>query len=179
MGAWSELDTTIKAEFNFNDLDELINLPDDIGIYAPLKEAAKQMKKQFQDGAKRGVDEIAKRNISFQEKWINKNCKNPSGMLASSIGMTGSDYSITTGTRISHIYPMSVEYGADIYPVRAKALRFPAPKGWKGKVSKDGFVFLKEAHPKPHPFVKPAYDDTNKIAEKLMMLEINHAGAKY
>ncbi len=173
MGAWSELDTTIKVEFNFKDLDELINLPDDIGIYAPLKEAAKQMKKQFQDGAKRGVEEIAKRNISFQEKWINKNCKNPSGMLASSIGKTGSDYSITTGTRINDVYPMSIEYGhREIYPVRAKALAF---------YDEDGeLIFRKKVRAtEPRPFVKPAYDDTEKIAEKLMMLEINHAGAKY
>ena len=173
MGAWSELDTTIKAELDFKDLDELINLPDDIGIYAPLKEAAKQMKKQFQDGAKRGVDEIAKRNISFQEKWINKNCKNPSGMLASSIGMTGSDYSITTGTIINDVYPMSIEYGhREIYPVHAKALAFYADSG--------ELIFRKKVSAtEPRPFVAPAYDDTDKISETIMMLEIAHAGVNY
>lgn len=175
MGAWKELDTEIEANFNFSDLDELISLPDSIGVYAPLKEMAKQLKKEFQQGAKRGVREIAKKNKSFQEKWINKNCKNPSGMLASSIGIVGNDYSLTVGTTINHVYPMSVEYGhKDIYPIRAKALAF---------YNDDGeLIFRKyvgDTFNRKRPFVKPAYDDTQKIAEKLMMLEITHARTKY
>lgn len=175
MGAWKELDTQIEAEFNFSELDELINLSDSIGVYAPLKEVARQLKTQFQKGAKRGVQEIAKRNKSFQEKWINKNCKNPSGMLASSIGMTGSDYSIIVGTTINHVYPMSLEYGhKDIYPIRAKALAFYADSGELIFRKHVGNTFNRK-----RPFVKPAYNDTQKIAEKLMMLEINHAGTSY
>lgn len=173
MGAWKELDTEISAELDLSDLDDLINISDSIGVYQPLKEVARDLKKQFQDGAKRGVEEIAKRNISFQEKWINKNCKNPSGMLASSITATGTGYERVTGTRINDVYPMSIEYGhTDIYPVKAKALAFYDDSG--------ELIFRKHVNPtKPRPFVAPAYDDTERIAETLMMLEINHAGAKY
>ena len=172
MGAWDELDTLIEATFDLTDLDNLINKDDALGIYAPLQEVAKQIKTQFQKGAKKGVSEIAKRNKSFQEKWINKNCKNPSGMLASSIGITGSDYSLTTGTTINHVYPMSLEFGhRDIYPIRAKALAF---------YNDDGeLIFrnhVRDTFNRKRPFVAPAYDDTDKIAEKLMMIEIVHAG---
>lgn len=173
MGAWKQLDTTIEAKFDLTDLDRIIGMNDPYGIYEPFKQIAKQLKKQFQKGAKKGVEEIAKRNISFQEKWINKNCKNPSGMLASSIGKTGSDYSITTGTRINDVYPMSIEYGhKEIYPVKAKALAFYDDSG--------ELIFRKKVRAtKPRPFVAPAYDDTDKIAEKIMMLEIAHAGTDY
>ena len=173
MGAWSELDTEIEADLDLSDLDDLINISDSLGIYEPLKEEARTLKSQIQNGAKRGVDEIAKRNISFQEKWINKNCKNPSGMLASSIGMTGSNYSITTGTIINDVYPMSIEYGhREIYPVHAKALAFYADSG--------ELIFRKKVSAtEPRPFVAPAYDDTDKISETIMMLEIAHAGVNY
>ena len=173
MGAWKQLDTTIEAKFNFKDLDRIISMNDPYGIYEPFKQIAKQLKKQFKEGAKKGVEQIAKRNISFQEKWINKNCKNPSGILASSIEMTGTDYSITTGTRINDVYPMSIEYGhKEIVPIRAKALAF---------YSDDGeLIFRKRVRAtKPRPFVAPAYNDTDKIAEKIMMLEIAHAGTDY
>lgn len=177
MGAWEELDTTIEVDLDLTDLDQLISMDDP--VFEPLKDIAKDVKNAIENGSKRGALELAKTNVSFQEKYINDNCKNPSGILASSIGYSGSAYSYTTGTRINHIYPMSVEYGADIYPIRAKALKFPAPDDWDGDVDEDGFVYLKEAHPKPHPFVAPAYEDTDEISEDLIIREIGHAGINW
>jgi len=179
MGAWEELNTLIEVDNDFSDLDNILSINDEYGIFDPVKEEIQDLKNKIDDGSKRGVYELAKKNVSYQEKWINENCKNPSGILATSIDYEGGDYSYITGTRIQHIYPMSVEYGADIYPVKAKALRFPAPSDWDGDVDEDGFVFLKEAHPKPHPFVAPAYDDTEQIAEEIMIREIGHAGVKW
>jgi len=179
MGAWDELDTEISVEVDTTDLEELLYLDDEWGIFEPVEKIALDLKTNIEEGSKNGVEDLAKRNVSFQEKWINKNCKNPSGILASSIDIEGDEYEYITGTRINHIYPMSVEYGADIYPVVAKALRFPAPPDWDGDTDEDGFVFLSEAHPKPHPFVAPAYDDTDKIAEQIMVMEIGHAGVEW
>lgn len=180
MGAWDELNTEISVENDFTDLDNLLSLDDELGIFEPVHKIVDDLKSAIDEGSQRGVFELAKRNISFQEKWINQNCKNPSGILATSIDYEEEgDYSIITGTRINHIYPMSVEYGADIYPVTAKVLRFPAPDDWTGDVDEDGFVFLKEAHPRPHPFVAPAYDDTVEITETIMVDEIAHAGVQW
>lgn len=52
-------------------------------------------------------------------------------------------------------YAKHVFYGIrGIKPVRAKALRFKAPKGWRGKVSKGGYVFLKSVGPRaPRPWM--------------------------
>ena len=179
MGAWSELDTLIEVENDFTDLNNILSINDEYGIFDPVKEEIQDLKNKIDNGSKRAVYELAKKNVSFQEKWINNNCKNPSGILASSIDYTGGEYSYITGTRINHIYPMSVEYGADIYPVSASVLKFPAPEDWEGYVDEDGFVYLKEAHPKPHPFVAPAYDDTVQITEEIMLLEIAHAGVDW
>lgn len=179
MGAWEELDTEISVDNDFTDLEGVLSLDDPYGIFEPVQSEIKGLINKIDTGSKNAVEDLAKRNVSFQEKWINKNCKNPSGVLASSIDMTGGDYSFITGTRINHIYPMSVEYGADIYPVTASVLKFPAPDDWDGDVDEDGFVYLKEAHPKPHPFVAPAYDDTEDIAETIMISEIGHAGVDW
>lgn len=181
MGAWDELDTEISVDNDLTDLDMLLSLDDDYGVFEPLHEIVEDLKSSIEEGTQRGVYELSVKNISFQEKWINQNCKNPSGILATSIIGDEEDdgYTIITGTIINHIYPMSVEYGADIYPVTASVLRFPAPDDWDGDVDEDGFVYLKEAHPPAHPFVAPAYDDTVEIAEEIMVTEIGHAGVEW
>ena len=167
MGAWEELDTTIKVDLDLTELDNIINKDDP--IFEPLKEYAIELKKGFEEGSKRGVREVAKKNVSYQEEFINRNCDNPSGMLASSIVTTEKgDYSVVTGTRINHIYPMSVEKGRKGFgPVRAKALAFYL----------DGeLVFRKRVGPaKPRPFVAPAYTKTDIIAKELVLREIAHA----
>ena len=173
MGAWEELDTEIMAELDISDLEKISELNDEYGIFEPVQKIAEDMKNNIETGCKKAVEDLAKRNISFQEKWINKNCKNPSGMLASSIDMEQQDdYSIITGTRINDVYPMSIEYGhTDIYPVRAKALAFY----WEGEL-----IFRKHVNPtEPRPFVAPAYEDTDKIAETIVMLEIAHQGINW
>ena len=170
MGAWDELDTEISAELELDDLDELLDLDDEYGIFEPLKDIVKNMKTSIENGTKRGVKELANKDRSFQEKWINKNCKNPSGILASSIGYEGDDYSIIVGTVLSHIYPMSIEYGhREIYPIRAKALAFYGEDG--------ELIFRKKVREtEPRPFVAPAYKDVEEITEQLMVYEIAHAG---
>lgn len=173
MGAWKELDTLIEVENDFTDLDNILSINDEYGIFDPVKEEIQDLKNKIDDGSKRAVYELAKKNVSFQEKWINNNCKNPSGILASSIDYTGDDYSYITGTRINHIYPMSVEYGhTDIYPIHAKALAFYDDSG--------ELIFRKHVKPtNPRPFVAPAYDDAVQITEEIMLLEIGHAGVDW
>ena len=172
MGAWEELDTEISAELDLTELDNLLNMNDEYGIFEPIQKVVGDIKTRFTEGTKKAVSELAKKNKSFQEKWINKNCKNPSGMLASSIDIEGNDFSLIVGTRINHIYPMSIEYGhTDIYPIKAMALAFY----WEGEL-----IFRKHVNPTdPRPFVAPAYDDTEYIAETMLILEIAHAGITY
>lgn len=167
MGAWEELDTEIEVDLDLSELDELIG--NDDPVFEPLTKIASDMKRAIENGSQRGALELAKKNISFQEEFINKNCDNPSGMLASSIDYSGSEYSYTTGTRINHIYPMSVEYGRKSFgPIRAKALAFYL----------DGeLVFRKRVGPaKPRPFVAPAFEKTDRLSEDLIVMEIGHAG---
>ena len=176
MGAWEELDTEISADVDLSDLENIANLDDEYGIFEPVQKIAEEMKEQMENGIKRGISELAKKNRSFQEKWINKNCKNPSGVLASSIGYQGDDYSIVVGTCLSHIYPMSIEYGhREIVPIRAKALAFYADSGeliFRKRVRATDPSDAKDSG----PFVAPAYDDTEEIAEDIMIYEIAHAG---
>ncbi len=170
MGAWKELDTEIGVELDLSELDELINTNDE--VFEPLKPIASDLKNAITNGSKRGVLEVAKKNISFQENFINANCTNPSGMLASSIDYTGGDTTYVTGTRINDIYPMSVEYGRRGFgPIHAKALAFYIG----GEL-----LFRKSVGPaKPRPFVAPAYEKTDSISEELIVLEIGHAGIEW
>ena len=173
MGAWEELDTEITVDNDFTLLDNLLSIDDPYDIFEPLKKEVSDLRNNIDKGSRKAVSDLAKRNVSFQEKWINKNCKNPSGMLASSIDIEGGDYSYITGTRFNHVYPMSIEYGhREIYPIRAKALAFYDESG--------ELIFRKKVRAtKPRPFVAPAYDDTEKIAETIMVLEIGHAGVNW
>lgn len=174
MGAWDELNTEISVENDFTDLDNLLSLDDELGIFEPVHKIVDDLKSAIDEGSQRGVFELAKRNISFQEKWINQNCKNPSGILATSIDYEEEgDYSFITGTRINDIYPMSVEYGrSEVYPITAKALAFYADSG--------ELLFRKWVRKaEPRPFVAPAYDDTVEITETIMVDEIAHAGVQW
>ena len=85
MGAWEELDTEISVELDFSDLDNILSLDDEFGIFEPVQKEVEDLKTKIDTGSKNAVEELAKKNVSFQEKWINDNCDNPSGMLASSI----------------------------------------------------------------------------------------------
>lgn len=174
MGAWDELNTEISVTVDTTDLEDLLDFDD---IFEPVKTTASKLITNIHDGCKEAAEDISNRNISFQQQYIYANCKFPSGILASSIQKDEIDggYGFITGTIISHIYPMSVEYGADIYPVNRKVLRFPAPEDWTGPIDNDGFVFVKEAHTRPHPYVQPAFEDTMEIAEEIVLRKIEIA----
>lgn len=169
MGAWNELDTEISVELDLTGLDNLITKYAGDEIFDNVSEYAKVLKKGWETGAKRAVIELSNRNKSFQELYINQKCKNPSGMLASSIQLIKKNpFTYIVGTNINHIYPMAVEYGRkEVYPIRAKALAF---------YNEDGeLIFTKKAgKAKARPFVAPAYQTTDRIAETFVMLEINH-----
>ena len=173
MGAWNELDTEISVILNTSDLDDLINLDDELGIFEEVKKEAENIKKKFETGSKRGVQDLSVRNRSFQEQIIAEICDNPSGRLATSINNKKiNDYTYLIGTSINEIYPMSVEYGrGPVYPIRAKALAFYASTG--------ELLFRKRVGPaQPRPFVAPAYDRTNHIAERIMDIAIGRELSK-
>ena len=70
MGAWNELDTEISVENDFSDLDTILGIDDKYGIYYALKDEVRTIRNAMDTGSKRGVEELAKKNVSFQEKWI-------------------------------------------------------------------------------------------------------------
>lgn len=175
MGAWDELDNIISAELDLSDLDDFLKMDDPYGILEPLEPIVEDLKTTINQGSVKAVEYLSNFNRSQQELYINKNCKNPSGMLASSItDIEDTPFMHTVGTIINHVYPMSVEFGHDdIYPVEAKALAFY----YKGEL-----IFRKhvrDTFDTPRPFSQPAYDDTDKIAEKIMVMEIAHAGINW
>ena len=131
-----------------------------------IKQELEKIKTGIENGSKEGVADIAVRNRSFQQQLITDTGEHPyaSGMLGSSIIEDQQDeYTWLVGTRINHIYPMAVEYGRDaVEPVNAKVLFFYALSGEP--------VFTKHVGPaEPRPFVAPAYDKTEDIAEELMI----------
>lgn len=165
MGAWDELDTEISVEVETDDIDFAIDLCDEY-FTDDIREHLERVKKGIEDGSREGVADIAVRNRSFQQQLITDLSVHPyaSGMLGSSIVEEEQDeYTWLVGTRINHIYPMAVEYGRDaVEPVNAKVLFFYALSGEP--------VFTKHVGPaEPRPFVQPAYDKTDNIAEELML----------
>lgn len=169
MGAWEELDTEISVELDFSDLDELVSEFAGDEVFSDLSNYVEKLKTGWDKGSQKAVAELSNRNRSFQELYINRNCKNPSGMFASSITVIeNSNYSYTIGTIINEIYPMSIEFGhREIVPVNAKALAFYSDSG--------ELIFRKRvSSTNPRPFVAPAYEDTLKITHDFFMLEINH-----
>ena len=168
MGAWDELDTEISVNVDTSDLEGILAL--DSEIFQPLHQTVEKLIKNIHDGSKEAVEDIARRDKSFQEQIIAETCENPSGMLQSSIHASkiNDGYGFIVGTVINHIYPMSLEYGRkEIYPIRAKALAFY----YKGQL-----IFRKKAgRASPRPFVAPAYKKTEAIAERIMLLKVEIA----
>lgn len=167
MGAWDELDTEISVDVDTDDLKKILELDD---IFEPVKETAEKLIQNIHDGSKEAVEDIARRNKSFQEQIIAEICDNPSGMLQSSIQEQpiNDGYGFIVGTIINHIYPLCLEFGRDeVYPVRAKALAFYL----------DGeLVFRKKVgKAEPRPFVAPAYERTDAIAEEIMLRKVEIA----
>lgn len=184
MGAWDELDVEISVEVDTSDIDTALDLCDEYFLEDVVNHL-QHIKKGVDEGSKEGVKDLAGRNRSFQEQEIADMDKHPyaSGMLASSINDEEQDeYTWLIGTRINHIYPMSVEYGrSEIYPVNAKALAFYAKDGGvmtyrKGKSGvtfgkmEHGLIFRKRVgKAEPRPFVQPAFEKTEKIADEMML----------
>lgn len=168
MGAWSELDTEISVDVDTSDLEKILEFDD---VFEPVKETAERLIRNIHDGSKEAVEDIARRNKSFQEQFIAVQCKNPSGMLQSSIQTEEIDggYGYIVGTIIAHFYPLCVEFGrGEVYPIRAKALAFYDDSG--------ELVFRKKAgRAEPRPFVAPAYEMTNHIAEEIMLRKVEIA----
>lgn len=172
MGAWSELDIFIDAENNLDGLEELIEVctsdSDFADIFAPAVEQAEAWKTAIEEGTEQGIDVTAGKIVSLEQTEILDVGKHPyaEGKLGSSISITEEGTGRLIGTYISHIYPMSVEYGADIFPVTAKALRFqPNLDVWDGEVDEEGFVYLPYAHISPKPYVQPAFDEITSLIE--------------
>ena len=165
MGAWEELDTEISVEVETEELDTAMELCDEY-FTEDLKQYLEKIKEGVERGSEKGVKDIATRNRSFQQQLITDLGEHPyaSGMLGSSITEEEQDeYTWLVGTRINHIYPMAVEYGRkEVVPVTAKVLFFYALTGEP--------VFTRYAGPaEPRPFVAPAYEKTDNLAEELML----------
>jgi len=165
MGAWDELDIELSVDVDTSGLDDLINRCGDDDIFQPAVEIAQKYKTAIDEGSKDGIHRISEKTISYQQRLLQDKNVHPytQGMLASSIDETEQDagYSYLVGTRINHIYPMSLEYGADIRPVTKKALKFQ---------TKDGdIVFAKRVNYKPRPYVEPTFDHIKEIAGEWML----------
>ena len=168
MGAWDELDTLITVDMD-SDIDDAINRVDDY-FTEEVAEYLADIKDAVEEGSRKGVEDLATRNRSFQQQIIRDVCDNPSGMLASSIMEEEQDeYSWLICTTINHIYPLCVEKGrGPVYPIKAKALAFYSPDG--------ELIFRKSAGPaKARPFVAPAFDRTLEITETIMLEYIGGA----
>jgi hypothetical protein len=165
MGAWDELDTLIEATSDVSALDDLIEVcnsdSDFAEIFEPAVQQAEAWKTAIEEGTEQGLEVTAENLVSMEQTEILDTGKHPyaQGILGTSIRKEEHGNGWLVGTSITHIYPMSVEYGADIFPLRAKALAFqPDLNVWDGEVNEKGFVFLPYAHISPRPFVAPAYE---------------------
>lgn len=163
MGAWDELDTLVTATNDTSALDELINVcnsdSDFADIFEPAIRQAEAWKTAIEDGTKQGLEITAEKMVSMEQTEILDTGKHPysQGILGTSIRKEGFGDGYLIGTTINHIYPMSVEYGADIFPVRAKMLRFQTIEG--------DIVFAPYVHQPPKPFVQPAFERLVNLIE--------------
>ena len=165
MGAWDELDTLVTAVNDTSALDDLINVCNDSDfgdIFEPAIEQAEAFKTAIEEGTEQGLEVTANKMISMEQTEILNTSKHPysQGVLGTSIEATEQGDGWLIGTTINHIYPMSVEYGADIYPVTASVLRVHESQliGDYGKPDAEGFFYWKEVHIKPRPYVQPAFE---------------------
>lgn len=151
------LDITVESEIDTSALDDLMDELDGFqGVFEPALQKAQAYKKAMQDGEKQGLDVLGGFIVGEEQEQILDVGKHPysQSILGTSIVHRLKDHSVTIGNTINHIYPMSVEFGADIYPKTKKFLKFQ---------TKDGdIVFARESHPKPHPFVEPTAEVTKQ-----------------
>ena len=165
MGAWDELDVEITVEVDTSDIDTALDLCDEYFL-EDVVEQLQHIKKGVDEGSKEGVAYIASKNRSYQEQEIVDLDKHPyaSGMLGSSINDEEQDeYTYLVGTRINHIYPMSVEYGRrEVRPINAKCLFFYSLDG-------DPVWTMYSGAADPNPYVQPAFEKTEQIADELML----------
>ena len=173
MGAWDELDVFISSETDVSGLDDLIEVcsadSDFADIFEPAIEQAEAWKTAIEEGNEQGLDITANKIISAEQTEILDTGKHPysQGILGTSIVSEEQGDGRLIGTTINHIYPMSVEYGADIYPVNYSVLRVHESQviGWTGEPNKDGYYYFKEAHIKAKPFVQPAFEKITGMIE--------------
>lgn len=170
MGAWDELDTEIRVTINIPELDDFNNLDDPYGIFEDVRDYVNNVKEAINEGGKDGASQVATIDRSLQQQALQK-CKNPSGILASSIEEEEQDEGLVfiVGTIINHIYPMSIEFGrGPVYPIPPKTrLRYYGEGGY--------LIYPLSAGPAdPVPYVQPAYDSTRQIAEQIVFLNVMH-----
>ena len=172
MGAWDELDIEISAENDTLELENLITELDDsefADIFEPAKNIAEGFLQAIEDGTDAGLEIIASKISAVEKREIGDTDKHPysQGILETSIDYEEQGNGYLIGTSINHIYPMSVEYGADIYPKKASVLRVHESQviDWDGKPDEEGYFYFKEAHIPARPFVQPAYDEVVGLIE--------------
>ena len=171
MGAWEELDVKVEIEFDTNDIDNAIEICDEY-FTEDVKEQLETLKNVYDTAGKKASKDIATRVRSFQQQFITDLDEHPyaSGMLGSSITEEQEDDTTwIIGTRINHIYPMAVEYGRkEIVPINAKVLFFYALSGEP--------VFTTRVGPaEPRPYVQPAYEKADAIADELVIRYIGRS----
>lgn len=163
MGAWDELDVFIDSDVDISGLDEIIEVcsedSDFAEIFEPAISQAEDWKNAIEEGNEQGLDITANKIISAEQTEILDTSKHPysQGILGTSIISEEQGTGRLIGTVINHIYPMSVEYGADIYPVNVSKLKFQTRDG--------NIVFASEVHQEPKPFVQPAFDRVVNLIE--------------
>ena len=173
MGTWDELDTRVNVNLNTDELDELIEVLGEDPIFQPALEIAERYKNGITEGAKLGAKTIAETVKSLQELAIATNATfttTENGGLIRSIEIEDeSDTTYLVGTNITHFYPLCVEKGRrEVRPIRAKYLHWFTLSGTE--------IFSKYSSPAPpRPFVKPAFEETEKRAADIVKEAIYNA----
>ena len=162
MGTWDELDIELTVENDLTGLDDLITECmgsefDD--VFEPAIEIAEDLKDAIDEGSQLGLEIISEMTKDTESNEISNPSKHPyaQGILASSIQIEGSEYQYTIGTDLNHIYPMSVELGADIYPVNKSKLKFQLLNG--------EIIYADEVHIPPNPFVEPTFERSKRLID--------------
>lgn len=151
------LDITIESEVDTSALDDLMGeLTGFQGIFEPALQKAQAFKDAIEEGEKQGLEVLGGFIVGEEQEQILDVGKHPysQGILGTSITDRVEDHKVTIGNTINHIYPLSVELGADIYPKTRKFLKF---QNLNGEI-----IFARESHPKPHPYVEPTAQVTKE-----------------
>lgn len=162
MGTWDELDIELSVENDVSGLDDIITecLGSDFAeVFEPAIQTAEDLKDAIDEGSQLGLEIISEMTKDTESNEISDESKHPytQGILASSIQIEGSDYTYTIGTNLNHIYPMSVEYGADIYPTEKSVLKFQVKSG--------DIIFAPYVHIPARPFVEPTFERTKRLID--------------